>query len=209
MAKKRVHAYFDGSNFYHLANKNYGISKIKFDVFTNQLLKINSEKLTKIQYFTAPVNQQESPEAYSGQQKFFHNLRNTSLMDLHLGKLVRRKLNKINVVCSKCGTQKSESLNCPKCDKTIDLKNTYKSTEKGVDVHLATNLLLDAITDKYDLALLFSGDADFCPAINHIIKKLGKEVVFCHFPTPKTNELIQCCSESRLITKEMIKKSLL
>jgi len=75
-----------------------------------------------------------------------------------------------------------------------------------VDVHLAISLLLDALADKYDVAFLFSGDADFCPSIKYIVKNLNKEVIFCHFPTPKTNELIQCCSESRLITKKMIEK---
>jgi len=95
--KKRVYAYFDGSNFYHLSKLNYGISKIKFHYFTNQLIKSDSEKLVRMKYFTAPVNQQECPGLYSSQLRFFDKMRKTPLMDLSLGKLARRRLNSINI----------------------------------------------------------------------------------------------------------------
>ena len=205
--KKKVYAYFDGSNFYHLAKSNYGVTQVKFNHLANQLLRLKSEELVLIRYFIAPVNQQESLEKYSAQQKFLNNLIKTPLLDLYLGKLVRRPLKNINILCPKCGLQTSESLNCPSCGKIIKIHDVYKSTEKGVDVHLGISLLLDALENKYDIALLFSGDADFCPAIKYILKNLNKEIIFCHFPIPKTNELIQCCSDSRLITKEMLEKS--
>lgn len=205
--KKRVYAYYDGSNFYHLCKNNYGITKIYFHHMTNQLIDLNEEGLVKIKYFNAPVNQLESPSNYASQQRFFSQLRKTPFLDLILGRLVKRKINQINIFCEKCGYQKVKEVNCPLCGKKIDLDKTYKSLEKGVDVGLAINLLLDALNDKYDVALLFSGDADFCPAVRYIIKNLNKEIIFCYFPTPKTDELIQSCSENRLITKEMVEKA--
>ena len=98
---------------------------------------------------------------------------------------------------------------CPFCNDHIDITTCYKSSEKGVDVQLAINMLLDALHDKYDVALLFSGDADYCPAIRHIIKELKKEVIFCHFPHPKTNELVQTCSSSRIITKDAVERAMI
>lgn len=174
---------------------------------TNQLINLSKESLVKIKYFNAPVNQLESPSNYASQQKFFSQLRKTPFLDLIFGRLVKREINHINILCKKCGAQKVEEVECPICNEKIDLDKTYKSVEKGVDVGLAINLLLDALNDKYDIALLFSGDADFCPAIRYIIKNLNKEIIFCHFPAPKTDELIQSCSDNRLITKEMVEKA--
>lgn len=204
---KKVYAYYDGSNFYHLCKMNYGITNVYFHHITNELIDLKNETLVKIKYFNAPVNQNEVPAKYAEQLRFFSHLRKTPFLDLILGRLVKRKIKHINILCEKCGFQKIEEVDCPLCGKKIDLDKTYKSVEKGVDVGLAINLLLDALNDKYDIALLFSGDADFCPAIRYIIKNLNKEIIFCHFPTPKTDELIQSCSENRLITKEMVEKA--
>jgi len=207
MTKKKVFAYFDGSNFYHLAKLNYKISKINFEKLTNQFINSYSEELVKINYFIAPVNQQEKKEEYSKQQKFFAQLKKNHLIEIYLGKLVRRPLNKINILCDKCGIQEADNFSCPKCKKNIKFSETYKSTEKGVDVNLAINLLLDALNNKYDKALLFSSDADFCPAIKYIVNNLKKEIVFCAFPKPRTSELVQCCSQTLSVTKQIIEDS--
>jgi len=65
-------------------------------------------------------------------------------------------------------------------------------------------MLLDALDNSYDVALLFSSDADFSPAIAYVMKKLNKTVVYCRFPGRATNELIQTCTENRIITQEII-----
>ncbi|MBI2659274.1 NYN domain-containing protein [Candidatus Woesearchaeota archaeon] len=164
--------------------------------------------MVKIRYFNCPVNQQEDPQAYADQSKFFKNLRQTPFLELHLGKLVKRGLKKIDINCVSCKHQKAEHIICPQCKKQIQIMDCYKSWEKGVDVQLAIYMIIDALTKKYDTALLFSGDADFCPAIRYIVKGLNKEVIYCCFPTPKTSELIQTCSKYQIITKEIILKSM-
>jgi len=47
--------------------------------------------------------------------------------------------------------------------------------EKGVDVRLAVDMLANASTDLYDVAVLLSGDADFSDAVQ-AVKNLGKHV---------------------------------
>lgn len=205
--KKKVYAYYDGSNFYHRLLQNYGINNIYFHHITNHLLDLDKEELVKIKYFNCPINQQEAPLKYASQLKFFEYLKTTPFLELFLGRLAKRRLNKIDVECDKCGHQQAEIINCPKCDEKIKVSNTYKSTEKGVDVKLAIHLLLDALNDKYDIALLFSSDADFCPAISYITKNLKKEIIYCYFPSQVTDELVQVCSDKRLIIKEMVEKS--
>lgn len=206
--KKRIIAYYDGSNFYHCVKNNYGITKINFHHITRQIMNLDYEDLVKIKYFNSPVSQQENPRSYSKQQKFFEALKKTPFLEFFLGRLVKRPLNKLNINCVfGCGHQKADYIKCPKCNKDIDITKCYKSTEKGVDVKLAIHMLLDALKNKYDAAFLFSGDADYCPAIKYIVKELKKEVIFCRFPSPKTNELIKECSDYRLLTKEMVEKS--
>ena len=52
--------------------------------------------------------------------------------------------------------------------------NNHK-TEKGVDVKLAIDLLINAYNNNYDIAILISNDADFIPAIEEV-QKLNKKV---------------------------------
>jgi len=207
MAKKRIYAYYDGSNFYHHIKNNYGITNVNFSDMTNQLLDLNKEELLKIKYFNCPVNRQEDPQVYGDQLRFFEKIKKTPLLELLLGRLVKRPLNKMNINCQTCGHQKSDSLKCPMCKREILVSNCFKYTEKGVDVKLAINLLLDALNNRYDTALLFSSDADYVPAVKYIVKNLKKDVIYCHLPAPKTSELMQTCTSHKLITKEIVENS--
>lgn len=207
MPKKKVYAYYDGSNFYHNSKRAYGLVNVQFHHLTNKMLKLDEEDLIKIKYFNSPINQEDNPGGYTEQQKFFEKVKATPLADLFFGKLVKRKLGRINLDCPKCGRQRATSFNCPNCNKTTSFNYSYKIVEKGVDVQIAISLILDALANRYDMALLFSGDADFCPAIKYIVNELGKEIIFCHFPQQETEELIQDCSDTRIITKEVMEES--
>ncbi len=207
MVKKKVIAYYDGSNFYHHCLENYGIKAISFFDMTNQMLYLVKKELIKIKYFNCPVSQQENQEVYMGQQKFFNYIEKTPLTQLIPGRLIKRNLNKININCQDCGHQKADCLKCPKCQREINILKCFKYAEKGVDVKLAITLLLDGIDNKYDVALLFSSDSDYAPAIKYVIKQLKKEVIYCYFPEPKTRELIDTCSDKRLITKEKVENA--
>ncbi len=203
---KRVYAFFDGSNFYHHIKESYGITSVNFFHMSNELLKKN-EKLMKIKYYNCPVSQQEDLEVYKNQQRFFQKIKSTPKLDLILGKLVKRQMKRININCEECGHQKSEILTCPSCKEEISILECHRYTEKGVDVKIAIDLLLHALNNKYDTALLFSGDRDYVPAIKYVKRKLRKKVVYCHFPIHRTYELKQVCSDTRLITKEMVENS--
>lgn len=52
--------------------------------------------------------------------------------------------------------------------------------QKEVDVSIAVNMLMHAINDHYDVAILISGDRDFIPAI-YEVQKLGKKVEVAAF----------------------------
>lgn len=52
--------------------------------------------------------------------------------------------------------------------------------EKGVDVMIASDLIMHAYEDHYDVAILVSGDADFYPALQ-AVKDIGKQVEVAAF----------------------------
>ena len=59
--------------------------------------------------------------------------------------------------------------------------------EKGVDVLLATDLVLNSVKNKYDTAIIVSGDGDFFPAIE-AVKKEGKRVEVAAFESNISKE---------------------
>jgi uncharacterized LabA/DUF88 family protein len=67
--------------------------------------------------------------------------------------------------------------------------------EKGVDVKLAVDLVVNAYKDNYDVAILVSNDADFIPAIEEV-KALNKEVYYVGFPNMKSYHLNKVCSKT-------------
>jgi len=81
--------------------------------------------------------------------------------------------------------------------------------EKGIDVKLATDLIVGAVDDQYDTAIVVSSDSDLIPAIDWIRHRKKKQVEYVGFsiphesdPSRSTNPLIS------LITKTDIKRIL-
>jgi len=62
-------------------------------------------------------------------------------------------------------------------------------TEKGVDVAVATDMLVNAADDAFDVAVLVSGDADFCPAVRGV-QSFGKRVEVAAFHSAASKDLI-------------------
>ena len=56
----------------------------------------------------------------------------------------------------------------------------YKLAQKGVDVELAIDVLDSAHEDRYDVAVLVTGDSDFVPLVRRITS-LNKQALIAHF----------------------------
>lgn len=61
---------------------------------------------------------------------------------------------------------------------------TYKLAQKGVDVELAIDVLDSAHEDRYDVAVLVTGDGDFVPLVRRITS-LNKHALVAHFEIPQ------------------------
>ena len=96
------------------------------------------------------ASEQDPPKAM--QTTFYQYIKNTLRWELHLYELGKRRTN-----CSKCGN----SITTP--------------TEKGVDVGLATKMLVLGVNRAYETAILVSGDRDYLETVQYI-KSLGLRV---------------------------------
>ena len=143
--KKKIAVYINGSNFYFSIRKKFNI-KVDLGKFCQKIIRSN--KLVKINYYIAPLNQKTHPEQYLEQQKFFEELKKIDKLKIIFGRLEKRKRD-----------------------------GDVYYIEKASDVNLALDLVLDAEKKIYDEAYLISNDGDFSGAVS-AVKNFNKKVVY-------------------------------
>lgn len=77
----------------------------------------------------------------------------------------------------------------PRCRNCGQTYKTYE--EKETDVNIAIHLLEFAFLNKYDTALILSGDSDLVNAIDTVRKIFNKKVIIIIPPKRKANHLIK------------------
>ena len=75
------------------------------------------------------------------------------------------------------------------------------TVQKGVDIMIATDLLRFAWEDRYDVAVLVSGDSDFSYAVQ-TVKDMGKHVEVAAFPANLSWELVNVSDDREFFTPE-------
>ena len=75
------------------------------------------------------------------------------------------------------------------------------TVQKGVDIMIATDLLRFAWDDRYDVAVLVSGDGDFSYVVQ-AVKDMGKHVEVAAFPANLSSELVSVSDDRELFTPE-------
>jgi uncharacterized LabA/DUF88 family protein len=175
---KKVVLFVDGNNFYYGLKSIYGDDKALSDFNFVKLGEklIEKEELSKVFYYNAPLHIDENPKKYWKQQKFFDRLRKNDKVELRLSRLQKRKIK---------GTDK------------------HYYVVKGDDIHLAAEMVKEAYEDKFDVAILISGDGDFVPAIK-IVQDKSKEVRNAYFKQSMSWDLKKNCNESIKLTKELL-----
>lgn len=175
---ERVTIYIDGANFYHgvrSIDRRYTDFKFDFEKFCNKLA--NKRKLVKVKYYNAPLKFQLNPEICKQQQRLFSRLSKNPLFEINLVK--RQKV-------SQDGNPEQHKI-------------------KGDDIKLAIDMVDDAHQNKFDVAVLISGDGDFVPLVDKI-RELGKKIENVHFPKSISYNLLHLCDSNIPITKKILKK---
>ena len=73
-----------------------------------------------------------------------------------------------------------------------------KHEQKEVDVAMACEMVVHALRDNYDVAIVVSGDRDFVPAIQHV-QNAGKRVEVAAFETAFSNEMKRACDTYHIL----------
>jgi len=77
--------------------------------------------------------------------------------------------------------------------------------EKGIDVMLVTDLLHFAWNDRYDVAVLVSGDSDFAYALQ-AVKNMGKHVEVAYFESNVSRDLLDVADNKHLLDRDFLKE---
>jgi len=154
MNANRVMVFIDGSNI-EMAIK-YAFQNKRIDPIKLSKKLGNNRPLMRINYYEAPLWENVDKSTFDVQQKYFEFLRSDPLVDIRLGRRVRRDR---DYKCEECGHDgKMESFE-----------------QKGVDILLSFDLVTLANRNAYDIAIVITGDQDFiCPLLE--VRMLGKSV---------------------------------
>ena len=203
---ERVSIYIDGGNFYHLALKKLGIEEMDFNFegFANFL--DNSRIISDMgkRFYIGTVREKEgdqrSKEAMSKQTSLFTILKKNH-WEIKTSKL-KTRIEEINIDERVSDYEKIRKLGI----KRITFE---RLREKGIDVKLATDLIVGAIDDQYDAAIIISSDGDLIPAIDWVRIRMKKKIEYVGFSIPdETNPKNSTNPMISLITKTDVKRIL-
>nr|AQS33460.1 hypothetical protein [uncultured archaeon] len=175
---KRVSVYIDGANFYYglkTISERYSDIFFDFEKFIRSI--IGNDELITIYYYNAPLKENLNKWVYWNQMKLFERI---------------RKIPKCEVIL--CKRQKRVNK---------DKQEYY--VIKGDDIHLSLDMLRDACKDKYDKAILISGDGDFAQLADYV-REENKEVEVYAFKELTSVDLINKSNRHVWIDKKTANK---
>lgn len=86
----------------------------------------------------------------------------------------------------------------------------YIPVEKMTDVNIAVQMVIDGMKDKYDTALLITGDIDLIPAIRAVKRECRNKKVIVAFPPNRVcDDFNGIADECKRINEYHLKRSLL
>ncbi len=158
---QRVAVFIDGFNLYFGMKDNCPQCKwLDVVALAHSLLK-PGQTLMGVQYFTSRVR--NNPDKEKRQSAYLDALR-------HVGAQITY------------GHYQNGTTGCSRCGHSWAISN-----EKMTDVNIAVAMLMGAVKDEYDVAILISGDSDLVPPINAVRQHFpGKQVVVA-FPPGRHN----------------------
>ncbi len=159
--KERVIAYIDGFNLYFgMTSKYKNIKWLDLVSLAKDLLK-DTQELVEVRYYTAMIS--NNPPKSRRQVKYVDAVRNS-------GAIIT------------LGQYKKKPKFCRNCN-----ANWHTHEEKMTDVNISVDLLVHAMENRYDAAMLISGDSDLVPPIKAVHKSFPNKRVFVAFPPKRAN----------------------
>lgn len=184
---QRVTVYIDGLNLYY-ALRSKGWRRfywLNLRHLSENLLR-PGRQLAQVKYFTAPFSHdKENPGQPERQAAYLQALTTLPNLSIHYGYHLPKTRE-----CKQCGA----------------ISHTHE--EKMTDVNIATELLEDAHSDEFDVAILISADSDFSGPITAIQRNYPAKLIVVAFPPGRiSNRLRQVSHVSFTIGRGKIAAS--
>jgi uncharacterized LabA/DUF88 family protein len=151
----KANVYVDGFNLYYGAVKNTPYRWLDISAMCRLLLP--KDDLHRIKYFTALVDPRPSdPDQRVRQETFLRALATIPNLSIFYGFFLTHE-----VTMPRVGGGYAQVI---------------KTEEKGSDVNLATQLLVDAYHDDYEIAVIVSNDSDLLMPVQVVTREFKKPV---------------------------------
>ncbi len=158
----RTCVYVDGFNLYYGCLKGTAFRWLDLTALCLRLLRPEN-KIVSIHYFTAMVAARPGdPGQTTRQQTYLRALRTNPQVQIHLGHFLSHDVTMPDAADWARGVYTA--------------RRVVKTEEKGSDVNLATQLLMDAFDDQFDVAVLISNDSDLATPVRLVKERFGKTV---------------------------------
>lgn len=163
---ERIIVYVDGFNLY-FGMREAGFDNCRWLNLKSLILSLlqPNQKLIEIRYYTSRVS--NNPDKQKRQTTYIEALETEGI------KIIYGHYQDGKEECRRCG-------------------NVWRTAkEKMTDVNIATSIIIDAYKDRYDAAMLISGDSDLVPPIRAVHENFKTKRVFVAFPPKRLNVAIQ------------------
>lgn len=189
---QRVIAYVDGFNLYFGLResrwKRYYWLNVK--VMAEQVLKAD-QRLALTKYFTARISGARLGDA--GQRARDRDSKR------------RRQCDFLDALATLSDFRTYEGHYLEKTMQCFHCHRSWQShEEKMTDVQIATEMLADAYEDRFDTALLVSGDSDLVPPIRSIRRLFPAKRIVVAFPPKRNSEQLRRAANAFLTIGERV-----
>jgi uncharacterized LabA/DUF88 family protein len=192
----RIIAYVDGFSVYYACFR--GPTKIAFAglKWLNYRALIEAlfpdDRVVLVRIFTAIApNPPDDPSQANRHDTYLRALRAIPDVEVHTGRFQKAKREAL-LVRPPAGVPA--------------LQTVYILQEKKSDVSLASHLLMDAVEDRFDRAVLLTNDTDFVVPVRIARERLGREVVLVSPDVTISDELRKAASAGWILDRGQLFK---
>lgn len=184
----RVISYIDGFNFYFgLRQKGWRqYYWLDLAAMTRSFLK-PWQQFEHCHYFTARIRQQPNGQSVKRQSTWLDALATRTDITCHFGHYLPKEQ-----TCRSCGA-------------------TWTShEEKMTDVNIASQLIVDAYEDRYDTAIIVSGDSDLTTPVKQVRERFpNKRLIVAFPPARRSAQLKEAAHGHFVIGADKLRNNLL
>jgi uncharacterized LabA/DUF88 family protein len=181
MKTERVIAYIDGFNLYFGLKEKEWRCYYWLDIqkLCRKLL-LPQQHLVRVKYFTSRIKK-ASPGKHKRQSIYIEALQTLSGVKMYYGKY------------------QLTPYKCRNCEYINEIPE-----EKMTDVQLGVEVISDAYQDKYDTALIITGDVDIVPSIEKVRAEFSNKRVIIVFPPMRTADDLRVIASGYLHIDEKL-----